>query len=304
MNILGCTFLGADYSYSPTPTNVEGITEMRIQHGEYDTVGITKDSDMVELFDIDPIWNHNTILLATYDSNINAGNLDFTLENTSDIIIKRREKGTYKWITIMHKEIKKIEDFNILFWDYFFKNNTTYEYACVGLQKGAQSDYKIHEIKGQFMGQFICDKEHIYGTPFDIGSCNTSRVHYMTKKESLSHKYPSSYTNSNANYDTGSASGYFLKLDPANCTFYPEDSLDYRKEITNFLSDNKPKLLRHEDGRMWLINIDGEITDSMDGHYLHRITDFNWYESGDYNSEKDLYDSGLSDVPSNFWSSK
>lgn len=62
-----------------------------------------------------------------------------------------------------------------------------------------------------------------------------------------------------------------------------------------------PKILKSFDGRMWMINVDGSPTDSMDGHWQHRIIDFQWYESGDYTNEEDLYESGLSNVSSEFW---
>lgn len=304
MIILGTAFLGADDSYSPTPTNVNKIKELTISNGTYDTLAVTKDIDMEQAFDIDTAWDYNTIMLATYDNNINAGNMGFAMNNTSDIIIKRREKGTYHWTTIFHKKIETENDFHISFLDYFFKNNTVYEYACVGLFNGAENDYSIKEIDSRFHGIFICDKDKIYCTQMDIGSCDTSRIHYIAKKESLIKRYPFTYANSNTNYETGSVSGYFAKYDTVSHDFYPDESLAYRKELTDFLSDNKPKILRHEDGRIWLINIDGEISDTMDGHELHRITEFNWFESGDYNSEKDLYNSGLSDVSNEFWSSE
>lgn len=302
MNIIGCTFLGADYSFFPMPSNVENITKLCVCNAQFDTLYVTADTQFEETMDVNAAWNWDTIMYASYDKNLSAGNVDYTLNNISDLLIKRREKGTWQWVTIYHKKINSIEDLTLTFIDWFFRNNVTLEYACVAVLNGAESNYSVKEIDSSFQGMFLCDKTNIYGTSLDVGSCDTSRVHYTIKNEPLHQKYPSSYSTAAQSYDTGTASGYFVKINPETNDFDVNNSLDYRKSLIDFLTDNKPKLLRHEDGRIWLINVDGDVSDTMDGHYLHRMIEFSWYESGDYNSEKDLYDSDLSDVPSEFWS--
>lgn len=300
MIILGNSFLGADNSYTPTVTDVDRINKITVSNAEFDTIVVTNNIELNDMTNL--VWDNDTILLATFDGTLNAGNVDFVLENTSDLLIKRREKGTFDWQTIYQKPIITTEDFNILYLDKYCKNNTEYEYACVGALNGVEGNYSVIEVESKFNGMFIMDKDNIYGTVLDLGSCDTTRNHYLMKQEYPAHKYPGAYSYSEANYDSGEASGYFVRFDSENCEFLIDDNTKYMKEIIDFLTNHKPKVLKLEDGRMWLISVDGMPTDTEDGHKLHRIISFSWFESGNYNSEEDLYNADLIDVEEKYWS--
>ena len=303
MIILGNSFLGADYSYSPAPTYVENIREVSISNAKFDTFLVSKYVDTEKTFEVPTRWNQFTLLVATFDNDINGGNVDYTLQNTSDVLIKRREKGTHEWITVCQKPIVSIEDFNILFIDRYCKNDTTYEYAYVGVLNGVEGNYNIIDVESKFRGMFVVDKNNTYGTMFDLGNCDTTRNHYLSKQEYPAQKYPGAYSYSQSNYDTGEASGYFVRIDTENCDLLIDDNTEYMKEIIDFLTNHKPKILKLEDGRIWLISVDGMPTDVEDGHPLHRLISFSWFESGNYNSEEDLYNADLIDVEEKFWSS-
>lgn len=302
MIILGDSFLGADYSYSPTVTDVDRTNEITVSNAEFDTIHVTNNTDLESVLEVSTVWDIYTILLATFDGDLNAGNVDFVLANTSDILIKRRVKGTFDWKTVYQKPINTSEDFNILFTDKYCKNNTVYEYACVGVLNGAESNYNPVEVESKFNGMFIVDKENIYGTFLDVDGNDTTRNHDLIKQRYPSQRYPSSYSYSIENYDSGETSGYFVRFDSDKCEYLIHNNSEYMKEIIDFLTNNKPKILKLEDGRIWLISVDGNPTDSKDGHPLHRIISFAWFESGDYNSEKDLYDADLIDVEEQYWS--
>jgi len=81
MIILGSTFLGADYSYSPTPTNVDDIRQTKIGNADFDTFVISTDSNMEESKEIDTTWNNNSILSANYEHSLSAGNIEYVLNN-------------------------------------------------------------------------------------------------------------------------------------------------------------------------------------------------------------------------------
>lgn len=303
MIIFNSSFFGANNCFSPMPTNVSRINCVEISNAKFDDLYIGTDTSREQSFDIDSHWNETTIMYAPFDENLSAGNTSYTLNMTSDILIKRREKGQIKWTTLYRKKIDTIEDFNITFIDRFAASNKTYEYAIVGVLNGAEGAYNILDVESKFGGMFIVGKDEMYGTAFDIGECNTTRKHYLAKHELPSKKYPNSYSNSKVNYDYGTAEGFFVKNECKNGrgNIDAKNSFSYRNDIMDFLSDNNPKVLKLYDGRIWLISIDGESTDTADGHYLHRIIAFSWFESGDCNRERDLYDAGFIDVPIEFW---
>lgn len=169
------------------------------------------------------------------------------------------------------------------------------------LLNGVENGRDIKEIMVSFDGIFISDLTHNYGTILDIGSIDTTRNNYkLTKQEIPMYRYPFAHTFGDLNYDSGEVSGYFVPMND-NCDFELEKSFEYQKNIMNWLTNGMPKILKSFDGRMWMINVDGSPTDSIDGHWQHRIIDFQWYESGDYTDEEDLYESGLSNASSEFW---
>lgn len=301
MFLLGCGILGTSGTYSPTPVSVEKINNLTIANGEFDVFSATRNINEENTQDINTVWDNDTLMIATFDTNLSAGNVAYVLANTSHLLIKRRRKGTYKWTTIFVKEINSLDDFKISFNDYYASNGI-YEYAIVNSLNGAEGNYNIIEVDSKFNGLYIADKNNIYGTLFDIGKINISRTHEGVLFKLNNQKYPVYASNTKANYEIGEASGYFVEIDSYSNKLLSKESNDYRHDIIDFLTDDKPKILKNYDGRIWLVNIHGEVKDDVEGHYLHRIITFPWTETGDYNSEKDLYNAGLSDVPQEFWS--
>lgn len=301
MLILGTSILGADFSYSPTPTSINNLNEVTIQGAIFDTLLISSDTKKEETYDIDTTWGRDSILIAKFEKDLSAGNINWTLANTSDILIQKRIKGEFEWTTVAHKTVEKIEDFNLTFIDPIIQNHKTYEYSCVNMLNNVENGRDTREVYVDFNAIFISDSNVIYGTDLDTGYCDTTRNNYAAiKKELPLQKYPFTHSFASTNYDSGDMSGFFAKFDN-NCEIEITESVQYRREFMDWLTNGKAKILKHFDGRTWMINIDGSPTDSADGHWIHRIISFNWYESGDYTSELDLYESGLIDVTSNFW---
>lgn len=302
MIIFSSTFLGADHTFSPMPTKIDSISSMKISNGKFDEVYAGTDTFRETAFAIDTTWNDTTVMHASYEENLSAGNVSYTLSTTDNILIKRRRKGDLKWMTIYRKGIHTIEDFNISFIDLLAANGKTYEYAIVSVHEGISGAYNIVEAESQFDGMFLIGKDAVYKAALDIGECNTTRKHSMARYELPGLKYPKTCNSSNVNYDCGTAEGYFVRYTPVAHDFDIENSFDYRHDVMDFLSDNQPKLLKLYDGRMWLISIDGDPSDTANGHYLHRLISFDWFENGSCYKERDLYDAGLIDVPMDFWS--
>lgn len=304
MLILGSSFLGADFTCSPTPTDVKNIRQTKIGNADVDTFVIVSNIDTEESAEINTTWDNNSILIATFDKNLSAGNVQYVLNNTSDIIIQKRIKGDFYWTTVYRKAIQTIDDFDIVFIDPIVQNKKTYEYAYISLLNGVENSRDIEEISVSFDGIFISDKNHMYGTTLDIGTCDTTRNNYKNIKQEIpNYKYPFAHTISKTNYDSGEVSGFFVPMNE-KCEFQLDDTIQYEKDIMDWLTDGMPKYLKSFDGHAWMINVDGNPTDTADGHWQHRVITFQWYESGDFTNEEDLYESGLSDVTSEFWGRK
>lgn len=304
MLFLETMFCGSDLALSPTPTFVDKITYVELKNGMYDDLYITKDVESEPTNIVPEEWDFNTILHATFNDTTNAGNVNWSTSTVSHLLIKRRINGEFNWKTINIKEINSIEDFKITGIDYTNASHVTYDYAVVPTLYGAENDYSIISVESIFSGIFLVEKDKIYGTQITDGYCDTTRNFPSSTVVTINNRKPTDIRTSIANYDSGTCSGNWITVSEEGCELEIEDKIriPFQRELIDFLSDGYPKLLKHFDGRIWLVKIEDQITDSADTAYNNRKLTFSWTEIGDYKSEEDMYYANLSDVTEEWWS--
>lgn len=298
--------MGADRNtVSFTPTSVNNITFILLKNGVYDCLYITKETSSEPSMDCPAGWDHDTIFHTDFSNSTNAGNVDWNLKSVSHLLVKRRDVSKFKWTTIAVKEIHKLEDFSdgIKGNDYTAASNVTYEYAVVPALHGVEGLYNTAFVDSKFESIFLVEKNQIFGTPATDGFCDTTRRIPSSVIETINNKYPTYVRNTIANYDKGTCKGKFIELDEDDCNFVVADAarVPYQRKIMDFIADGMPKILKHFDGRIWLIVITGDPTDTADETYSNRNISFEWAEIGNYESERDLYYTGLSDISEEWW---
>lgn len=299
MIFLGTTFCSGKYTLSPAPYSIAEITAIQLFDGTYNHLLLSTNASMtVKNFDTE--WTFDTKLNASFDKNLEAGNVGFSTKTTDTLVIKRREIGTYDWITIYAKEIKNSDDFNISIRDTYARASTEYEYSMSSFCNGTENGYVIRNVYSDFDGFYITDKDCLYGTIYDIDGCNTSRNLAAQTLELLNSKYMAVVSNSELNSDSGSISGTFLKLNEAD-TPDLSGSLEYRKDFKSRLANKRPLILKIDDGRIWMIKVSSNPTDIVGEHRNIRQINFEWVEIGDVNDMRSLYLNGFSDVDSKWW---
>lgn len=262
---------------------------------EYQAIIYTNNAD--KLF----IWDWETVLYAPFNGTPEAGNVDFTLENTTHIVIKRRKQDELEWKTIYVQPIDKLEDFDIHEADTTARSATTYEYAAVAVRDGIEGTYNKMTVESSFDKIYLVEKDQMYGTSIGDGYCDTTRNIPSAVTPLLNNKYPIYIRNTRANYDTGSLSLGFIDTETCPFNFDDKNRVPYQRKVMDFLCDAKPKLLKLPDGRMWLIMVTGNPTDTADNYYANRKINFEWTEIGDCESQRDLYNAGLLDVSEEWW---
>ena len=104
-------------------------------------------------------------------------------------------------------------------------------------------------------------------------------------------------SNGSNNYDSGTVSAQWLEYDSTTDDWDVDNGHEFVKDLKDFLNNNSPKLIKYQDGRMWLAEISSsDITDTEDDAHLQVHTAFDFTEIGDCDSGSDLYDNGLIDV--------
>lgn len=300
MIFLGTTFCSGTNSLSTVPTKVKQIVAIQIFDGTYNQLFLSADPTLT-VNNFDDEWNDDTKLNADFNGTFNAGNIGFSLKTTDHIVIRRRELGTSKWAVIFVNEIKKIDDFNVVITDKYARAGVEYEYSLSSFCNGIENSYVIENVYSDFDGYYITDKDCLYGTIYDMDGCDTSRNIANQTLSLLNSKYMSVVSNSNLNCDSGSISGTFIKIDCETDSIDEKASLQYRNDFKNRLANKKPLILKVYDGRIWMIRVTGNPTDSQKDHYLLRNISFEWVEIGDVDDMRTLYMNGLSDVDNRWW---
>lgn len=308
MFFLSHNILGGERHTSPlTPTHLGNINYIQLQYGLYDCLYITRET-ISRLEDECPEnWDLDTIFHAEYANGTHAGNVNWDLETVTDVIIKRRDVEKFDWITIAVKKISSLKDFRdgIKGNDHLNAANITYEYSIVPVFHGVEGFYFSTFVDSFFDKLFVTEKNQIIGTLATDGFCDTTRVTPSSIAETINNKYPTYVRNTVANYDKGTVTGKFIEIDE-NCDVVIEDKprIPYQRNFMDFLTNGMPKLLKHFDGRIWLISVTGNPTDNAEEIYNNRSISFEWAEIGNYESERDLYYTNLSDIEEKWWNTK
>ncbi len=302
MIFLGTTFLGGDYTSLPTPTDINNVDYVALTNAKYSKLFITKDVDSPQSIDDGIEWNWDTVLNTDFENDsTNAGNMNWTIETVSDIVVKRRVKGEFDWVTVDVQHITTEEDFNFIGVDKYNQSETDYEYALVPYLNDNPGAYIVKSIYSEFNDVFIIGRDKTYKTIASDGYINTVRNIPGNHIEVKELRYPIFFHSGKMNYDTGTVDGKFFDLEN-DCYILTEDkAYAYKRGLMDFLTDGEPKILKSSDGRIWLIQVVPSPSDNADANYTIRNISFSWVEIGNYKSNQDLYYAGLSDLEQKWW---
>ena len=309
------SFLGADIMcVAPTPTDIYDIDNITLMNAEFDTLYATNDatSSYITSSDIPTEWDFDTILKAEFDNSLQAGNVSFVLSSVSGALIQRKEVGSFDWVTLDYYPINEVEDFNIKFEDRTAAIGREYTYAFTPVLNGITGVYSTTDQLVECDRLVILDADEIWSTSIADCFCDTTRMYPSTSIETLNGKYATVVRNTQANYDTVTIS---------NSTWIPsEDSNEeccelidvndhsndaritaWSKKFQDFLTNDKVKILKNVDGRVWMGFITTAPSDQADQVYNYRKVSFGLTETGNYNDEYDLYENGFINAEPEWW---
>ena len=283
-----------------SPGQIDNITTTKISNAIFDHLNITRNTDLSFSTNIPSAWDFDTIMDADFENNINAGNVDFLIEQISAIKIKRRIKGSFNWITFTTIPINQPEDLQFLYIDRFNTDGVEYEYAFVPIMgditNGVEGNYIINSILSKLTGVFIGDANQTFRFLYDVQYGTNARNQQIGIFEPLGRKYPMIVANGLLSYESGIVSATLINNDFQETGAIDKNAiLELKNNVKDFLTNKKPKLLRDWNGNNWLciISSSPQINYKVgSGMRIPQIS-FNWTEIGDSNSQTDLYYNGL-----------
>jgi len=292
--LLSGMFCGDNHSFDFTPTDVPNINNIKIKNGIYDEVFATRNTNF-EYSENNKVWDFYTILYPLFQSNLYAGNVSFTSDTVTAIRVKRRKKGTYTWDVIFEVPIYTNADFTFERFDRFARGNTEYEYSLVPVISGVEGNLNTNEIKSEFDGIYLVEKDVVYHCYLNTKIPETQRHQNSTIIETLGRKKPYVIKNGDLNYVSGSLNVTFIDKG-LNCEYDIENGWKYREQVDDFLTNGRPKILKSDTGEMWLVSIVDSIPQDFSQHWQMPIHTIQWIEIGDCESTEDLFDADLIDV--------
>jgi len=262
----------------------DGIVD--VLHGEQNLVPAAESWDG----SIPDGWGWDTILDAQFNGVLIAGSIEADVNTTSEIRIKRRVKGTFRWSTMFVQPVDDLDDFSFEWYDKTAASNITYEYAYVPVISGSEGSVSVSEIGSKFNDYFIMDTDATYH--LIVEALNQITYNQETAiQTTIGRKYPFFIKNGNVGYYSGSFQCVAVGED--NCQFDWEDGEVFRREFDQFLANGKPKILKDWQGNNWLVHITDAIPRSNGDHYYLPSHEISWTECGDVTAIGDLYDAGF-----------
>lgn len=283
------------------PVGLNYVDEIKIENGIYDDFYATHINENIkesDAFVVPDSWDKETYLHAKFNGNIYSGNADFGVENTTNIIVKRREKGTYKWFPIIALDANDSDDYNFVVVDKYAASGITYEYAVVPIINGVEGEYSIAECKVDFDSLVIIDKDETYSTLLDI-EYSQQKNNTSSSVLPVTSRFPIPVSNAANDYLTGNISATFIQI--SNGEFVLDNTTKYREKVLDFLNNRKTKFIKEPFGKCWIASIGTTVSDESKGHPDAHTISFDFEEVGDIESNEDMQKFGFLDIGEEWW---
>lgn len=307
MMFFGDFLCGNEMSIPCTPTDINNITRVELSNGWFDDLRITKNIEEELSSTINQYWDWDTILHAKFDYTTSAGNVIWTFDTVSHLLIKRKKIDDFKWITLEVQKIENVEDFNIRNIDKTAIPNIKYQYAAVPIKNGVEGFYSICDVDVKSDCLVVVDRDEIWCTNISDNFLDNTSIVSSSKIETMFEKYPTIIRNSDANYEEITVNCSFFPTNEDGCSIDLCDDrkrIEYNKKAKMFLRNGNFKVLKSMDGQCWLVDINTPPSDKAVDLYQNRQLSFGAVEVGDIEDEEILWEANLisESVTEEYWS--
>ena len=272
---------------------------VKLYNGIFNNMNLTNDVTS-EFTTVIPQWDSNTRVACDFDNNIRGGNIDILLKKLTYLKVKRREHGTFNWITLKEYKISEISDLIITLDDYYIPSYYYADYALVPLLEGnVEGDYIVNSIKTKFNCVTIADSNNVFNLRANISYGGDTANSPIGTYSPLNGLYPILQKNSELEYMSGSITALVAGYN-FNKT-HKIDRLDVVKQtndLCKFFNNMSAKILKDWNGKIYLVRFTGSPTISYNSSYGNGVAQItvNFVEQGEFDNQHDLYYNGLIDV--------
>lgn len=274
-------------SFAATPSSFS------LKNAVFDEAFLASDTSRFKSTDYK--WDSDVLVFATFDSqNLEAGNIGTLGDKIQSMQLRRREVGKKDWTALVAYPIYDTDHLNFFFVDYFARGRKTkYEYSVNYILKdGTELPYISASVISEFCGAVISDSTESYHIFLDPSITSTTRNRQSNVITTLNSKYPYVFFGSSSNYDSATFSGTVIRNEDGDYWDF-DGSYRYREEMKDWLTNGEPKILKMEDGREWLMSVNGNVDEDCSEHIDKVKISFDFVQIGDYDNSEDLSNNGL-----------
>ena len=225
-------------------------------------------------------WQANTVFLATFNNTLEAGNLSMGGTDVDTLRFKKRKKGEIQWLLIDEIPYKK-EQISYVVRDRLARSNIEYEYAIVPVVGNVEGTMITNSIVALHEGLWIVDANNSVNIFCEVDYGTINHNTNTNVFELLDNPYPIVVTGE-LDYASGSNSGRLLARKSWEQHKMDYDAeLDLRTSVLSFMKNGKPKILKNDVGRYYLIVANSITEEPYDLDNGSVTISFNWVEIGD-----------------------
>lgn len=277
MFLIGHDMAGGHWAFDANISSYD-FTELEIKDAIFDE--ISADLGNKE-FTVDKgSWQTNTVFLATFNNTLEAGNLSMGGTDIDTLRFKKRKKGEIQWLLIDEVPYDK-NQIKYVVRDRLARSNIEYEYAIVPVVGNVEGTMITNSIVALHEGLWVVDANNSVNIFCEVDYGTINHNTNTNTFELLDNPYPIVITGE-LNYVSGTNSGRLLaKKSWEQHKMDYDAELDLRTSVLAFMKNGKPKILKNDVGRYYLIvaNSVREEPYNLDNGSI--TLSFNWVEIGD-----------------------
>lgn len=262
---------------------------MDVQNGKFDEIKV--DEDFFQYNEEKQEWSFDTVLLARFRDNLEAGNIEFNGMKIQYMRFKRRSVDSLKWDILKDYPFTKEKDIYFLE-DKYVEAGETYEYGVCPVTELIEGKMVYDKITCDYEGLYLLDKNDTIRFNYNVQYGEIGTTKQQIPVETIGSRYPIIHE-SDVKYKHGSMTALIASDQTADAGIIDKTiERRLRKKTDSFLNDSKPKLLKDETGNFYLVKVTNVSEQNADHKALYNTT-FEWIQIGDATSIQALKENGL-----------
>lgn len=232
-------------------------------------------------------WNYSTVVHAKFENTLEAGNISGQGYSIQKLRIQKRKKDSYEWVNVEEiPYVKNQTDYEFV--DKYVENEESYIYSLVPIAANILGARILsNEIKTEFEGVFLSDKDNNYKLLYDIEYGSITHNVNSNVFESPDCKYPI-VAYSSIDYISFPINATFVTVSSENGDVDIRAEKIARENLLKFIKNGKPKVYKDSKGECRIISITDKPTEtpiSVEG--ISKLS-FNAVEIGDISNNEHL----------------